>query len=710
MLKSYQKYSLIILFSSFAVVANIFAQNTLKGKVIDAVNAEVLIGANLFLAADFSVGSQTNIDGNFAINLPDTKGTLVISYIGYEDQLLDFEQITDFLTIQLQPKTATLEMVVVKGNKLTGQVFAVEKINKLDIYLDPSAQADALKAVQSNPAATTVDETANVSLRGSPASETGVFLNNVPLNDVVRLDQSNGVGQFSVFNTNTIESVSVFASNPPLEFGNATSGVVALYTDDKLPEKVNSISLNLVGIGFSASRKVSEKTSISAFSNWNTPYFLKGVNPTSLADLSNFNTLDVGIYGVHQFNANWQFKFFNYSIGENYQYQVRFPAFNDEFQQSKKRNLSVLNLIQQKENTRFEWNQGINFSDANYQVGNIDIHSQNFDYFSGLNYAWYTENGSVKIGLNTNLHKIVSEGEVPLYNNGFSPTHPTFSFDSKSWIFIPETFVYTKWNLKDNFSVGIGGRYHPEVDNLEQYGSYQLNLAYTLKEHHHFIASVGEYHKIQLPNASADAIQKLFSRQYTFDYQGNKDKWNWSAAVYQKDNLRGNMPNLVRGLEVYSAYQGRNLQFGISLASIQSTLENEEIEYPSNHDFSYFLRTTLQYKINGIWDIGLVYWQRQGRYYLPVSSSLLDEQTKTYAPIYVPQNEGQRIPDYHRMDLSISRIIGLPFGSAVVYANANNLLDFKNVRDYNYNEDYSQRFAEYLNRRVVFFGVVLNWE
>ncbi|MEM1123108.1 MAG: carboxypeptidase-like regulatory domain-containing protein, partial [Bacteroidota bacterium] len=326
------------------------AQKTLSGVVVDAENAEVLIGANLFLAEDFSVGTQTDIDGKFAMLTKTAKtGTIVISYIGYEDQMVDFTENTDDITIKLQPKAATIETVVVKGKKLTGQVFAVEKIKKLDIYLDPSSQADALKAVQSNPAATTIDETANVSLRGSPASETGVLLNNVPINDVVRLDQSNGVGQFSIFNTSTIESVSVFASNPPLEFGNATSGVVALYTDDQLPEKANSISLNLVGLGLSASRKLGEKTSISAFSNWNTPYLFKRINATSLADLSNFHTLDLGISGLHQFNANWQFKFFNYSISENYQYKVRFPSFNDELQQRKRRNLSVLNLIQQKE-------------------------------------------------------------------------------------------------------------------------------------------------------------------------------------------------------------------------------------------------------------------------------------------------------------------------------------------------------------------------
>ena len=140
-----------------------------------------------------------------------------------------------------------------------------------------------------------------------------------------------------------------------------------------------------------------------------------------------------------------------------------------------------------------------------------------------------------------------------------------------------------------------------------------------------------------------------------------------------------------------------------------SNLENDETNYPSGFDLSYFLRTTISYSIKGLWNIGLVYWQRQGRYYLPLRQTYLDELTDTYVPIYAALHEGMRLPDYHRMDISISRAFGLPFGSAIVYANANNLLDFKNVRYYNYNEDYTQRFAEYLNRRVIFFGVVLNF-
>ena len=699
---------LLPLFVSFE--NNLLAQNTLNGMVVDGETAEPLIGANLLLIEDFSKGSQTDIDGKFSLALPESKGTLIISYIGYEDLTLPFENIGENLVIKMMPAATTIDVVVVKGDKLTGQVFAVEKIGQLDIYLNPSSQADALKAVQSNPASTTIDETANVSLRGSPASETGVFLNNVPLNDVVRLDQNNGVGQFSIFNTSTIESVSVFASNPPLEFGNATSGVVALYTNDELPEKSNSISLNLVGIGGSISRKIGQKTSFAAFSNWNTSTFLKQFNKTALSDLSTFKTIDFGLYGVHQFNENWQLKFFNYAIDESFQFQLRFPEFEDAFQQSKQRNLTILNLIQQKEKTRFEWNQGINVSDANYQVGNLDINAQNFDYFSGLNYAWYPENGSVKVGLNANVHKIASDGFFPQFFHAAAHEHPQLFFAQKDWLFIPEAFIYTKWTFKDNFSIGGGGRFHPNVDGLESYTSYQLNLAYTIKENHHLIGSFGAYNKFQLPDDDGNVLQKLFSRQYSLDYQGKWQNWKWSAAVYQKDNVRGDTPNLVQGVELFTAFDTRKIKWGISLASIQSTLENDEGNFPSEHDLSYFLRSTFSYSIKDLWSIGLVYWQRQGRYYLPVSQSIFHEPTNTYIPVFASQNEGQRLPDYYRMDISISRIIGLPFGSAVVYANANNVLDFKNVRDFNYNEDYSEQFAEYLNRRVLFFGLILNFE
>ena len=133
------------------LTTSLSAQYTLKGSITDAENGETLIGANVFLASDFSVGTQTDIDGTFRFSTTAHQGTLIVSYMGYEETAIVFQNTIAPLVIELTPKAMTIETVVVKGEKLTGQVFAVEKISKLDIYLNPAAQADALKAVQSNP-------------------------------------------------------------------------------------------------------------------------------------------------------------------------------------------------------------------------------------------------------------------------------------------------------------------------------------------------------------------------------------------------------------------------------------------------------------------------------------------------------------------------------------------------------------------------------
>jgi hypothetical protein len=58
--------------------------------------------------------------------------------------------------------------VTVRAPKITYGELASTKINQLDVYLNPAAKADPLLAVNSLPAATNPDETANVSPARQP--------------------------------------------------------------------------------------------------------------------------------------------------------------------------------------------------------------------------------------------------------------------------------------------------------------------------------------------------------------------------------------------------------------------------------------------------------------------------------------------------------------------------------------------------------------
>jgi hypothetical protein len=59
-----------------------FAQNQVTGHVADA-TGEPIIGANVTVKGT-TVGTITDIDGNFTLEVGSTDGTLVVSFIGYK--------------------------------------------------------------------------------------------------------------------------------------------------------------------------------------------------------------------------------------------------------------------------------------------------------------------------------------------------------------------------------------------------------------------------------------------------------------------------------------------------------------------------------------------------------------------------------------------------------------------------------------------------
>ena len=66
---------LTICFTATAV-----AQGTVKGKVVDAENNEPLIGATVSVSGT-TLGTVTDMDGNFVLKLTSSKATLLLSEI-----------------------------------------------------------------------------------------------------------------------------------------------------------------------------------------------------------------------------------------------------------------------------------------------------------------------------------------------------------------------------------------------------------------------------------------------------------------------------------------------------------------------------------------------------------------------------------------------------------------------------------------------------
>ena len=104
---------------------------SISGKVIDKNSQEPVIGASVLIEGT-SNGTITDLDGNFMLSNVPSKGSLVVSYIGYATQTLPINGRTSF-SIVLAEDTETLDEVVVIGYgvqkkvNLTGSVVFSER-------------------------------------------------------------------------------------------------------------------------------------------------------------------------------------------------------------------------------------------------------------------------------------------------------------------------------------------------------------------------------------------------------------------------------------------------------------------------------------------------------------------------------------------------------------------------------------------------------
>ena len=97
----------------FTCSTMLHAQNgiTVKGSVTDN-TAEPLIGASVVVKGQTSMGTVTDIDGNFQLKVPSEQSVLVVSYVGMTTKEIRVGKQRDF-KVSLAEDTQLEEVVVV---------------------------------------------------------------------------------------------------------------------------------------------------------------------------------------------------------------------------------------------------------------------------------------------------------------------------------------------------------------------------------------------------------------------------------------------------------------------------------------------------------------------------------------------------------------------------------------------------------------------
>ena len=701
----------LLIFTGLYISA--LAQQTvsINGRVLDATTQEPLPGANVYSLSNWKNGASTNERGEFSLTLA-SNDSLMVTFVGYQEQVVPVNIAQPDLVVNMTAFAPDMETVTVRATSLAAEEFSIKKIEQLEIYTNPNAKADPLLAVNSLPAATTLDESANISLRGSSPTQTGIFLNDVPIYDAVRFAQLNGIGTFSIFNASIIGQLQVFPSNPPLEFGNASAGLISLQTVDRLPERASgSLALSPANLGANAALPVGKKAGLSLFSNYQPSGLLQRINRRALSDLKHFQTLDFGAHYVHALGERSTLKIFNYAVSEQYRFASRHPSGEGTFRQRKQRNFTVANFRTQYERATLALNGGFSASRMRFAMGNLDIDLRNRDIYLSANYTRRWETWTLKTGLTYDARRATSHGKVPVFDYATAPQHPAYDYRATQTARVPEAYAYGKYLPNERWTFGGGVRKNLPLAGQKSYVSYQFNTNYQLDDRQRLTLSAGRYHQYVIPQGeSADNFYR--SNQLSLDYAYEKKGKTLSAAVFGKNTQRGSGQDRIYGAEVAADVRwSPKLRTQVSYTYLNATVQDEAGSHASSYDLNYFVRGSASYQFAPQWTLSTIFLHRQGTYYAPVTGRSWDDDLQVYAPQYAPMDQSLRLPDYNTVDINLARVWPLSEKlSAVAFGSVNNLLNNRNVRAVNHNRDYSTEFHELFSQRTVYFGVVVQWQ
>ena len=208
-----------------------FAQNRpLSGKVVDQ-NGEPVVGASIMVVGNSTLGTVTDVDGNFAFNVP-AQASVTVSCIGYTSQtvavagrpVINFtlEEDTEFLE-----ETVVIGYGVQKKSDLTGSVASVRSAE-----LSDRSTSDAAAALQGKAAGVQIFNASGAPGKGASIRVRGISSNGSQGLGPLLIVDGLQVDNIQYLDPSMIESMEVLkdAASAAIYGAQAGNGVVLITT------------------------------------------------------------------------------------------------------------------------------------------------------------------------------------------------------------------------------------------------------------------------------------------------------------------------------------------------------------------------------------------------------------------------------------------------------------------------------------------------
>jgi outer membrane receptor protein involved in Fe transport len=692
-------------------------RHTISGYVKDLESGETLIGANVFLENDASIGTVTNTYGFYSITLSEGEHRIAFSFLGYQTYIetLTITKSTN-LNVQLTQGIEMKEVVVsaaaeeedenVTSTSMGRVSLPIEQVKILPALL---GEVDILKTLQLLPGVSSAGEgSAGFYVRGGGADQ-----NLVLLDEAVVYNSGHFLGFFSVFNSDAIKNTTLIKGGIPAVYGGRLSSVV----DVQMKEGNNQEFQGEGGIGLISSRLTLEGPIVK-----NKSSFLISGRRTYGFDLAQPLVRQTDFAGTNYF-------FYDFNAKVNFQFSQR-----DRVYLSGYFGRDVLTLAQPGRDFEFKlpygnatttlrWNHLFNdqlffnlsaiYNDYQFKAG-FEQEEFSFDVFSGVrdftakfDFDYFPSNShQVKTGVHATHHRLTpniitgSSGDAEFENTA------TAKFGNEYAIYLQDDWKLNPWfrvNLglrgtlfqqTGPYTSDISGKTFKDGEVVKTYGSVEprfflnttLNPTIAFKagvtattQYLHLVSNSSSTLPADVWVPSSELVKPQRGWQYAVGYFQNirKNEFEASVEAYYKslkdqiDYRESYVDNSVDQVEnefVFGEGKAYGLEFflrknkGALNGWISYTLSRTErtfpdIEngrtYPTTYDRTHDLSFVVNYTISPKLIAGMVFVYATGKSYTPPERVYLIG--GQLQTDYGPRNS-QRLEPYNRMDISLTWI------------------------------------------------------
>jgi hypothetical protein len=690
-------------------------QFTISGYVKDKSSGETLIGTNIFLENNPSVGTVTNTYGFYSITLSAGQYRLVYSYLGFQDQVVDVElQSNQSLNIDLTSGIEMREVVVeAKVNEEDENVLStsmgrvtlpIEQIKTTPALL---GEIDILKTIQLLPGVSAAGEgSSGFYVRGGGADQ-----NLVLLDEAVVYNSGHFLGFFSVFNADAIKNTTLIKGGIPAVYGGRLSSVL----DIQMKEGNNQDFQGEGGIGLISSRLTLEGPISKGKSS-----FLVSGRRTYGFDLAQPLIRQTDFAGTNYF-------FYDFNTKVNFQFSQR-----DRIYLSGYFGRDVLKLAQPGRDFSFKlpygnstatlrWNHVFNdklfgnlsaiYNDYQFKAG-FEQEEFNFDVFSGvrdlnlkLDFDYFASNQhTFKSGAQVTHHKLTpniitgNSGDVefeakasPKFGNEYA-AYLQDDWKINSYLRVNLGLRATMFQQVGPYVSSITGKIFQKGEVVETYSSLEPRIfinatidpqssikagVTATTQYLHLVSNSTSTLPADVWVPSSDKVKPQRGWQYALGYFRNFDHGTFETSLetYYKsmkdqidyrESFTDNSVDQVEDDFVFGSGEAYGMELlirknkgalngwiGYTLSRTERTFPDIENgrTYPAAYDRKHDMSLVLNYVWSKKITVGGVFVYATGRAFTPVERIYLIN--GEFQTDYGSRNS-QRLEPYNRLDLSVT--------------------------------------------------------